>query len=158
MLEFLGQEECRLDEAGRFKLSAGLRRDFLRHTDGEVVLTCLPEGAIGIYPPAMWRAMWPEREERAARAGQSVLARRSMRRLGALSRVAAVSNQGRISIPPNLRRYAELEPGAAVMLVGCEVGAEIWNTERWQRELELIQVHLAHKEVQEMAGDLRERQ
>ena len=155
MLEFCGQEQCTLDAAGRVKVSAGLLRDFQRHTEGEVVLYCLPEKAIGIYPPRVWQDMRRAETGNLSAAGRGMLARRQMRRFGAMSTGAKLTNQGRLTVPPLFREFAELESGAPVMLVGCEVGAELWSVARWQAEMGLLQDHAQSKGDMEMDADLR---
>ena len=49
MLEFCGQEKCTLDANGRIKLNNNLIRSFRRYSEEEIILHCLPEGAIAAY-------------------------------------------------------------------------------------------------------------
>ncbi len=154
MLEFCGQEQCMIDGNGRVKLSAGELRNFKRHTDGDVILYCLPEGAIAVYPPAIWETMRGAEPDRASKAANSVVFRRSLRRFGAMSSGAVISNQGRITISPLFRDYASLQPNSEVFVIGCEIGVEIWNSERWREETQLIQQHISDKSVHEMDADL----
>lgn len=153
-LPFRGQDECALDANGRIKLNAAFLRDFKAFTSDEVVLHCLPEGAIAIYPPQNWG-----RGEDASQttAAESVVERRRSRRFGAVSQSGTISNQGRITLPTRFRAYAGLIPGETVVLVGCENGIEVWNSERWQAEFELIQEHMLEKHAFEMNTDLGER-
>jgi division/cell wall cluster transcriptional repressor MraZ len=156
MLEFCGQDLCTLDSNGRVKLPTTFLRDFRRRSEASVVMHCLPEGALAVYPPDVWRAMREAEAGPSERVGRSVVARRNLRRFGALSQGCALSNQGRITIPTLFREYAELLPGGPVMLVGCEIGVEIWNTERWSAEMALVQKHLHDKGANEMAADRQE--
>ena len=48
----------------------------------------------------------------------------------------ALDSTGRILIPPFLRDYAHLD--ADVTLVGAGEYFEIWNTQDWLKELELV--------------------
>lgn len=155
MLEFCGQESCTIDSAGRIKVAAGLLRDFQRHTDGDVVLYCLPERAIGIYPPKVWEDMRQAEADARKAAGASMLARRQMRRFGAMSTGASLSNQGRLTVPPLFREFAQLEPNEPAMLVGCEIGVELWSMDRWKLEMGLLQDHAESKGLLEMDADLR---
>ena len=68
--------------------------------------------------------------------GTSFAMRSSMRRFGALTCSETISRQGRITIPEMLRKHAHLESGAAAVVVGVEIGVEIWEAERFQQEME----------------------
>jgi DNA-binding transcriptional regulator/RsmH inhibitor MraZ len=85
----------------------------------------------------------------------SLVARRTMRRFGALSQGASISNQGRITVPPMFREYADLLTGEQVVVSGCETGVELWNPARWEAELATIHQHVRDKGAQEMSADLR---
>ena len=154
MLEFCGQERCIIDGTGRLKLSTNLLRDYQRHTDNEIVLYCLPEGAIVAYPPSVWQRMRGHEANKAILAARSVVYRRTLRRFGAMSQGVKISNQGRITIPSAYREYAKLVPNTEVLLIGCEIGVEIWNAERWLSESQLIQEHIFEKVKIEMDADL----
>ena len=154
MLEFCGQERCTIDGNGRIKLTPGMLRDYQRHTDGDIVLYCLPEGAIAAYPPGVWQAMRGQESNRVELAARSVVYRRNLRRFGAMSQGVAISNQGRITVPSAYRDYAGLVPNTEVLLIGCEIGVEIWNSDRWNNESRLIQSHIAEKVEKEMSADL----
>ena len=155
MLEFCGQESCTIDSAGRVKVAAGLLRDFQRHTDSDVVLYCLPERAIGIYPPKTWQEIRQAETANLGTTGRSMLARRQMRRFGAMSTGATLTNQGRLTIPPLFREFAQLVPGEPAMIVGCEIGIELWSMDRWKMEMGLLQEHAESKGELEMHADLR---
>ena len=143
-----------IDVNGRIKLSPSILRDYQRHTDSDIVLYCLPEGAIAAYPPNAWQEMRGQESNKAGLAGQSVVYRRNLRRFGAMSQSVVISNQGRITVPPAYRDYADLIPNNEVLLIGCEIGVEIWNPDRWLNESRLIQSHLAEKVEKEMNADL----
>ena len=63
------------------------------------------------------------RQELAAveRVASSFVARRSMRRFGALTISDTITRQGRISIPASFREYAALEPGGELCVIGVEI-------------------------------------
>lgn len=155
VFEFCAQEECMMDANGRLKLSAAVLRDFRRHTEGEVVLYCVPEGAIGIFPPDHWERIRRPDSEPLDRFASDVLYRRTLRRFGAMTQPAEISPQGRITIPPGYRDFAGLPAAGKVMLIGCEIGVEVWSSEAWQRELAAIHEHMTQKSRQAMAGDLQ---
>ena len=143
-----------IDGTGRIKLSTNILRDYQRHTDNEIVLYCLPEGAVAAYPPSVWQTMRGHETNKAILATRSIVYRRTLRRFGAMSQGVKISNQGRITIPPAYREYANLIPNTEVLLIGCEIGVEIWNGERWLSESQLIQKHISEKVKIEMDADL----
>jgi len=153
--EFCAQEECVMDANGRLKLSASILRDFRRHTEGDVVLYCVPEGAIGVFPPDHWARIRRPDGEPLDRFASDVLYRRTLRRFGALTFQTEISPQGRITIPPGYRDFAGLPAAGKVMLIGCEIGIEVWSGEAWQRELSAIQEHVTEKSRHAMASDLQ---
>ena len=157
MLEFCGQDYCSIDANGRLKLSPRLIDNFLNRCNGEVVLHCLPEGAIALYPEEVFQQIRKDEMSSLNQVGSSALFRRSLRRFGALSLPDTISKQGRLTIPPPFREYAELGPGTEAVVVGIEIGAEIWNLNRWKTEMELLNSHLAAKAEEEMAMDLERR-
>jgi DNA-binding transcriptional regulator/RsmH inhibitor MraZ len=77
-----------------------------------------------------------------------------MRRFGALSKTEKISAQGRITIPAPYRVYADLKSGEEVIVVGCEIGVEIWNAKRWAAELDMMNDHFREKGEREMSTDL----
>jgi DNA-binding transcriptional regulator/RsmH inhibitor MraZ len=121
-----------------------------------VVLHCLPEGAVAVYPEEVYRDMRRGEARPAERAGESLVFRRQLRRFGALSQSERISPQGRITLPASFREYAGLVPGGEMMVVGVEIGLEIWSRERWEQEMIRIQAHMADKGEREMAADLVE--
>ena len=154
MVEFCGQERCRMDANGRLKLSVSLLYDFQRSAEESLVLFCLPEGALGLYTATVWNSMRQREVGATALAGGSMLARRSMRRFGAFSQRVELTRQGRITLPSVFREHAEVLPGSEVVVLGVEVGVEIWNVERWSDELRLIQEHMVQKGQLELTEDL----
>ncbi|QSH42084.1 hypothetical protein P0136_04665 [Lentisphaerota bacterium ZTH] len=154
MLKFCGQDCCSVDANGRIKLSPRVISDFAEECGSEVVMHCLPEGAIALYPEKIYLEMRQNEEQAAAQAAASVVFRRSMRRFGAMSKSESISRQGRITLPPTFRKYAALEAGCEVCVVGVEIGVEIWNAERWMAEIDKINEHAMEKGEREMAMDL----
>ncbi|MCF7790519.1 MAG: hypothetical protein K9M56_00850 [Victivallales bacterium] len=154
MLSFCGQDRSRLDANGRIKLSPRFISDFQKNGGGEVVLHCLPEGALAVYPEKNYLKMREDGNELAEKAGLSMVSRRKMRRFGALSRTEKITSQGRITVPAPYREYASLTPGEEVTVVGCEIGVEIWSTSQWASEMEIINSHFREKGEREMSSDL----
>lgn len=154
MLAFCGQDPCSVDANGRIKLSPRFISDFKTRCSGEVVMHCLPEGAVALYPEDVYLKMRDEETNPAARAAVNMAWRRTMRRFGAMSRSEKISAQGRVTIPAGFRDYAGLQPGEEAVVVGAEIGIEIWNAERWQAEILHIDEHFQEKGVRQMHSDL----
>jgi len=153
MVKFCGQDRCLIDANGRIKLPPRLLADF-REDGPDVVLHCLPEGALGAYPPPVWTQMRQTEARPAVRAARSVVFRRELRVFGAMTQTERISNQGRITIPTHFRPLLDLAAGQEVMLVGCEIGVEIWNGELWQREFRVLWDHEARRGEAQMHADL----
>jgi division/cell wall cluster transcriptional repressor MraZ len=151
---FCGQERCLVDANGRIKLSPRFEQDFRRAGAVEVVLHCLPENALAVYPLATWEQLRAGEERTVAQAATSIVARRQLRRFGAMTQVEALTNQGRVTIPPGFRSLLQLEPGTEAMIVGCETGVEIWNAEHWRAELAMLRNHEAQRAEAEMRADV----
>lgn len=154
VLAFCGQERCSIDANGRLKLSPKVVTDFTEKCGGRVVVHCLPEGAVAIYPEDIYLEMRRQETLPAAKAANSMVFRRSMRRFGAMSNSDTISNQGRVTLPQAFREYAALNPGGEVFVVGVEIGIEIWNAGRWMEEIERMDEHAREKGEREMAADL----
>ena len=154
MLSFCGQDRSSIDSNGRVKFSPRTVKDFMNRCNGEIVLHCLPEGALAVYPEEIYMQMRRAESRPAEKAGSSMVFRRTLRRFGALSSSEKISAQGRVTLPSGFREMLELTPGAEIVVVGAEIGVEIWNAARWEAELKKINEHAEEKGEREMAADL----
>ena len=154
MLAFCGQERCSIDANGRFKLSPRHIGDFESRCGGRVVFHCLPEGAVAIYPEDVYAQMRAGVGNVAEKAGLSLVQRRILRSFGALSQPETITRQGRLTLPQAFREKAGLQTGAEVCVVGVEIGVEVWNAERGEKELLEIEEHMLEKGGREMLADL----
>ena len=153
MLAFCGTDQCLMDANGRVKFSPRLLADFAK--DGnDVVLHCLPEGAVAVYPEKVYEAMRRPEANAAERAAQSMVFRREQRRFGAWSVPQRISAQGRVTIPPEFRDFAGLSAAGSVVVVGVEIGVEIWDRARWQDEQKKLMEHAREKGERELNDDL----
>lgn len=153
MNEFYGEEKCLIDANGRLKLCPRFLELFRSAAD-EIVLHCLPEGALGVYSPQVWQQMRQFEPRPAARAANSLLHRRQLRRFGALTHTERLTNQGRLTIPAQFRDRLNLQPGSEAVTVGCEIGIEIWNAEAWLTESEEVMNHELQRGYAEMQADI----
>jgi len=153
MLSFSGMDPCSLDANGRLKLSPRVIENF--NSRGlDLVLHCLPEGAVAVYPEEVYLAMRRNESNSDANTGDSMLFRRKLRRFGAWSQSERISPQGRITLPPLYREYAGLDKQSEAVVVGVEIGVEIWSVERWAEEEKLLREHAREKGRLEMQSEL----
>ncbi len=153
MLAFCGFDECVIDGSGRIKLSPRAIEDF-RNKGGDIVLRCLPEGAVAVYPEEIYLQMRRAEEHPVERAAESFVMRQKLRMFGGLTEPERISPQGRITVPPKFREFADLASGAAAVVVGVEIGVEIWNRSRWDEEQRKYMEHNLEKREREMSSDL----
>ena len=154
MLAFCGQDKCVVDANGRVKLSPRYLTDFEKYGSSDVVLRCLPEGALAVYPEAVYLQMRSNEAKPAERAATSFVFRQTLRHFGSLSQSEKISAQGRLTLPQAYREHAVLKAGSDAVVVGVEIGVEIWNAEKWAEELVRVNSHFREKGEREMAADL----
>ncbi len=139
MLAFCGEEKCTIDANGRLKLpTAFIDSFFMQDKSGEIILHCLDEGALALYPVATFKEMRFRELQQQDKIANSLLMRRNLRRFGALSRSEIITRQGRITLPESYRTRCDIANNSSVIVVGVEIGVEIWNAERWAKELDEI--------------------
>lgn len=153
MLAFCGLDSCSVDANGRIKLSPRVIEDFTAR-GGDVVLHCLPEGTVAVYPEDIYLAMRRSEPNPAERAAESIVFRRTLRRFGGWSQSEKISAQGRITLSQEYRDHAGLSAGGDAVVVGVEIGVEIWSRERWAEEQRRMMEHSLEKGEREMASDL----
>ena len=74
-----------------------------------------------------------------------------VRRLVAVGQISA---QGRITLPQMFKEHAGIENGTDAVVVGIEIGVELWSLERWEAEQRKIMEHSMKKDELEMMRDL----
>lgn len=123
---FLGTYTPRLDDKGRLILPAKFRPQL---AEG-LVLTRGQERSLYVFPMSEFLRL----HERAASAPVSnKQARDYLRVLLSGAHDDVPDKQGRLNIPPELRRYAGLDRDVAV--VGAGSHAEIWDASAWETYL-----------------------
>ncbi|MDU6339500.1 MAG: division/cell wall cluster transcriptional repressor MraZ [Cutibacterium granulosum] len=120
---FLGTYTPKLDEKGRFFLPAKFREEL----DEGLVITRGQEHCLAVYPMSTFMEMTRE----IAKGSVSVKKVRDYQRmLAAGASDTAADKQGRVMVPPMLRRYAGL--GKEIVIVGAITRIEIWDAARWE--------------------------
>lgn len=123
---FLGTHQPRLDDKGRLFLPAKFREQL---AEG-LVVTKGQERCLYVFPVAEF-----ERLTEAMRQAPvtSKAARDYMRVFLSGASDEVPDRQGRVTIPPSLRRYAGLERDCVVVGAGSRV--ELWDAAAWDRYL-----------------------
>ena len=118
---FLGTYEPKLDDKGRVILPARFREDM----EGGIVLTRGQEHCIYAFPAQEFEQMTVELR----RAPLSSKQARDYVRVLLSGAYKEVPDKGRITLPPDLRKYAGLDRELTV--IGAGSRAEIWNSQAW---------------------------
>ena len=119
---FLGTYEPKLDDKGRVILPARFREDM----EGGIVLTRGQEHCIYAFPAQEFEKMTVELRRAPLSSKQ---ARDYVRVLLSGAYKEVPDKQGRITLPPDLRKYAGLDRELTV--IGAGSRAEIWNSQAW---------------------------
>ena len=119
---FLGTYEPKLDDKGRVILPARFREDM----EGGIVLTRGQEHCIYAFPAQEFEQMTVELRRAPLSSKQ---ARDYVRVLLSGAYKEVPDQQGRITLPPDLRTYAGLDRELTV--IGAGSRAEIWNSQAW---------------------------
>ena len=114
--------EPKLDDKGRVILPARFREDM----EGGVVLTRGQEHCIYAFPAQEFEQMTVELRRAPLSSKQ---ARDYIRVLLSGAYKEVPDKQGRITLPPDLRKYAGLDRELTV--IGAGSRAEIWNSKAW---------------------------
>lgn len=123
----IGQYEHSIDAKGRINVPARFREDL-----GErFIVTRGLDGCVAVYSMSEWNA-WEEK----MKAQPEAKSRNLKRFFFAGASEVEPDKQGRIVIPPHLRKYAGLEKD--VIVIGAGDRAEVWNADRWyENDLQL---------------------
>lgn len=117
-----GEYEISMDDKGRIIVPTRLREEL----GANVVLWRGFDGQVMIHPKAKWeqavnRLTEQETQQRIRQARWALLS----------GNENELDRQGRMVIPPALRRHAGL--GAVVVVVGMDDHLEIWGLEHWEK-------------------------
>jgi MraZ protein len=126
-MPFRGSFEHTLDDRGRVAVPAKYRSEFPNNL---AVITPAPEGCLRVFPEAAFQQM---SEDLASTPATTREGRRLRRLFDARAFDAELDRQGRILIPARLRDAAGLD--GAVVVAGNRECLEIWNPQRFEREL-----------------------
>ncbi len=127
---FLGRYAHSLDTKGRLAIPARFREAL----GAEAVITRGIDRCLSLYPMSAWQ---PLAEKVSALSISDPDARAFRRMVFAEAAYVEFDRQGRILIPPDLRRYAGLDREAVV--VGMHTYVEIWTPEQWEAQSQVME-------------------
>ncbi len=142
---FLGTYTPKLDDKGRLIMPARFRGELA----AGLVITGTQEHALAVYPQATFEELFS-----ALLAAPSTLqeVRDYQRMVSSLASEETLDKQGRLSIAPQLRKYANLKRDAVV--IGAMNRVEIWDAEDWREYSEKAEANFATLD-QELLASLR---
>ena len=140
---FLGTYEPKLDDKGRVILPARFREDM----EGGIVLTRGQEHCIYAFPAQEFEQMTVELRRAPLSSKQ---ARDYIRVLLSGAYKEVPDKQGRITLPPDLRKYAGLDRELTV--IGAGSRAEIWNSKAWNDYLSVQEDVFSQTETEIIPG------
>ncbi len=122
---FRGRSAARLDTKGRLRIPAKFREVLQTHYTDSLFISVHGECLVA-YPPEKWEEM----EAKASNLSQVLPDHRSfVRNFISGAEQCDFDNEGRILIPPLLRKEAHLD--REVMIVGALFSFEIWDKALW---------------------------
>ena len=127
---FKGFYRHRIDPKGRLPVPAAFRRLLAEGGASTVVVTVLDQ-CLAVYPPVEWARL---ESQLAALPAFSKPVKALTRLLASRAAECELDGQGRILLPPALRRVAAL--GREATVIGVLNRMEVWVPERWAAFLE----------------------
>lgn len=121
---FAGSFECRMDRQGRVAIPSAFRRKI--EDAGDAFVLTFFDDAIAGYPRAAWASL---ENQVLALPAFSKKARALSRVLASRAHESRLDGQGRILVPPALRKLASLDRD--VVIIGAMDRFEIWPAEKW---------------------------
>ncbi|MFZ9994116.1 MAG: division/cell wall cluster transcriptional repressor MraZ [Steroidobacteraceae bacterium] len=128
---FRGASKVTLDEKGRMVLPTRQRQRLLERSDGQLVITVDRDACLLIYPLPDWEIIERKLMSLPALNDRS---RRLQRLMVGHATELDLDGQGRVLVPPELRKFASLTRHA--MLIGQGTRLELWDEALWNERRE----------------------
>ncbi len=130
---FRGISKASLDDRGRFAMPTRFRNALKSRSDGKLVITIdRQDKCLLLYPDAEWITVENVLEQLS---NLRPAVRQLQRMLVGFATDVELDSNGRVLIPPILRRYAEID--RAVMVMGQPNKLELWSEEVLNAEMPL---------------------
>lgn len=124
---FLGEYEYKIDPKGRVAIPPKFRKYF---TDG-IVLNMGAEACVNVYTPQVWDEIAKQYDS--GPIAPSKLRQRNRYIYGTAFDME-LDEQGRVMLPPPLRRHAGIKD--SLVIAGVNKYLEIWSKESWEEQRE----------------------
>ena len=134
-----------LDDKGRMFMPARYRQSLLDECDGKLVLTVDRDRCLLLYPFPAWEVV---EQQLNSLSGIDRRVRRLQRLMIGYACELDMDGNGRILLPQQLRKYANMEK--RIMLIGQGNKFELWDEETWNRQQE---IWLAEEDEDEEVSD-----
>jgi len=109
---FRGGDQAKIDNKGRLKIPAQHRQTLFADYGPDVFMTVIRERQLTIYPLEIWKA----KEQKLLQMPDSVEAKHRFLTIANFFGAAkTVDDQGRLAIPPHIRKRADLQEDVAVI-------------------------------------------
>lgn len=128
---FRGASKVTLDEKGRMVLPTRQRQRLLERSEGQLVITVDRDACLLIYPLPDWEVIERKLMSLPALNDRS---RRLQRLMVGHATELDLDGQGRVLVPPELRKFASLTRHA--MLIGQGTRLELWDETLWNERRE----------------------
>jgi MraZ protein len=128
---FRGASKVTLDEKGRMVLPTRQRQRLLERSEGQLVITVDRDACLLIYPLPDWEIIERKLMSLPALNDRS---RRLQRLMVGHATELDLDGQGRVLVPPELRKFASLTRHA--MLIGQGTRLELWDETLWNERRE----------------------
>ena len=125
-----------VDEKNRVSMPSKFRKQF----DGRFVITKGPDGCLWALSKNQWRIVLGKAKESVA----------LQRFLVASAEEHEPTEKGPCLIADDLRRHADIKPGAQVAIVGMGNRVEIWSAQRWERICAELSLQRVRQELPEL--------
>ena len=124
---FRGNNEINMDTKGRLAIPSRYRDSLMSQCGGSLVVTIdIKDNCLFVFPLPEWEKI---ENEIASLPTFNDTTRRLQRLLIGYARDVDMDGNGRINVPPELRKYAQIDKKA--MLVGQRHRFELWSLENW---------------------------
>jgi MraZ protein len=136
---FLGKAYHTLDEKGRIVLPSRFRGPL---EDGCVVTKARDDGSLLLYPEADFAS----KAEEMTAVAETAVTRRMARVFFSDAEHQKPDKQGRVMLTEELRRFARLETGAELAILGIKDHIEIWNPAAYESDRALAETEYRDKQ------------